>query len=237
MIDRDRSIICTALFAVLFNGNCLAFADPVPETKTKPRVETPEDKAKLQMLTDAINRNPNSSEAYSDRALFYMAHGQRERAIADYDKEIRIDPNRYATYFMRGLAYFMLGQNKKAIEDFSKDIELNPTDKGKAGGYVYRAMCYRELKDYKNAIQDYTKAINANPTGSYAYYQMRGGCYQESGESQKAINDCNKALGIKPDSAHAYWIRGQANEKLGKKQLSAADKAKALKLGYKPRKE
>ena len=78
-----------------------------------------------------------------------------KRAIASYDKAIKLDPNYANAYNNRGLAYYHEKDYKKAMADFNKAIELNPDF---ARAYNNRAYVYYQLKDVNKAKEDVQRA-------------------------------------------------------------------------------
>ena len=64
-------------------------------------------------------------EAYHSRGVAYFDKGDFDRAIADYDKAIKLEPDFAEAYFSRGIAYSPKGEKEKAIADFKKVIELS----------------------------------------------------------------------------------------------------------------
>jgi len=59
--------------------------------------------------------------SYTSRGAAYDYLGERQRAIEDYDKAIRLDPRLAIAYFNRGVAYKTLGQRQRAIETVMAD--------------------------------------------------------------------------------------------------------------------
>jgi tetratricopeptide (TPR) repeat protein len=71
---------------------------------------------------------PNSAAAYVERAVFFSAHDEHARAIADYDAAIRLDPGDAFIYLLRGHGYESLGRREQAIADYRKALSLDPDD-------------------------------------------------------------------------------------------------------------
>ncbi|MCI0467313.1 MAG: tetratricopeptide repeat protein, partial [Beijerinckiaceae bacterium] len=73
--------------------------------------QSPEEAAaNLASLTDVIQRNPSSSEAYNTRGTAYARLGKFQEAIADFSQAIKLDQNSAAALTNRALAYRQLGQ-------------------------------------------------------------------------------------------------------------------------------
>ena len=54
-----------------------------------------------------IRLEPTNPKRYSDRGAIYLAKGDRDRAIADYDQAIRLDPSYATAHFNRAYAYHL----------------------------------------------------------------------------------------------------------------------------------
>ena len=109
----------------------------------------------IKLFNEAIELNPNYSEAYYDRGLAYFDLGQKERTIQDYSKAIELVPDNFFYYESRGECYQELKQYEKAIQDFSKAIELVPDNPRM---YKRRSDCYQALGDEAKAQTDFKKA-------------------------------------------------------------------------------
>jgi len=92
--------------------------------------------------------------SYNHGAAF-MAQGEYDRAIASFDKAIRIEPSFAEAYCNRGTAYYEKGQCDAAIADFSKAIENEPDF---AQAYYNRAVAYYDRQECDKAMQDAQKA-------------------------------------------------------------------------------
>jgi len=64
-----------------------------------------------------------------NRGVAHENKGRYDRAIADYDKVIKLIPKGADAYGNRGLANEKIGQRNKAITDFRKALELRPGDR------------------------------------------------------------------------------------------------------------
>jgi Flp pilus assembly protein TadD len=71
----------------------------------------------------------NLAIAYSNRGGAYIAKGQMNRAIADFNKTIRLNPKSALAYNNRGIAYGIKGQRDRAIADLRRALKLDPSNK------------------------------------------------------------------------------------------------------------
>jgi len=132
--------------------------------------ECTDPKRAVKYLNNAIKLNPNYVDAYGIRGDIYENLRQYQRAIEDFNQEIRLKPNA-EIYYTRGTTYFKLNNYQRAIEDFSETIRLQPNN---ADAYKNRGVTYKLLLQYQRAIEDFNKVISLKPDNDEAY-QWRGG--------------------------------------------------------------
>src|SRR3569833_704776 len=61
---------------------------------------------------------------YNNRGLAWMAKGDMDRAIADFDEAVRLDPNYVDVYFNRGDAWEEKDNNKHTNASYSDAVRL-----------------------------------------------------------------------------------------------------------------
>jgi tetratricopeptide (TPR) repeat protein/S1-C subfamily serine protease len=181
--------------------------------------------AAIDAYSQAIKLKPHPF-AYNNRGATRADLGDKQGAIADFNKVIELKPDDAEAYSNRGVARSHLGDKQGAIADYTKAIELQPDD---ADAYYNRGVDRYELGDKQKAIADFSKAIELKPDLAVAYYN-RGVDRSGLGDKQGAIADYNKAIELKPDLAQAYNNRGGARSDLGDKQGAIADFNKAIEL-------
>ena len=84
--------------------------------------------AEVSRLDREITANPNDPNNYNERAMLKDKLGERQGALADYNRAIDLEPNFTTAYLQRGLfranrLNFPLG----AFLDYNRAIELDPT--------------------------------------------------------------------------------------------------------------
>lgn len=179
-----------------------------------------------KLFDEAIQLNPNNSEAWRGRGTAYTELKQNEQAIQDFNKAIELNPNHDMAYNNRGNVYQVLNQYERAIQDYNKAIELNPND---ALSYTNRGSCYNYLGQNEQAIADYNKALDINPNDETAYYN-RGNSYYDLGQYEQAIADYNKAVKLNPNYDVAYNNRGNSYLALDQYERAIADYDKAISI-------
>ena len=127
------------LFAcIIFFNACstLAYADNHPAT--------------IEDLNRAIAINPNSADAYYDRAILWEKQGDWPQAIADFSQTIKLNPQDTQAISNRGNAYAQQNNFTQAIADFNRVIELNPQD---ADAYYNRGLALDALGPFQTSYQ------------------------------------------------------------------------------------
>lgn len=238
------SIIVSAISAFPVTSSQLSDAEKIELSASKDGIKAEEwfsrayekvEQGKLEEgiadFNKVIELKPDLALAYYDWGIAHSALGDKQSAIADYDKAIEVDKNWgdsgiHDAYNNRGGVYFALGDKQAAIADCSKAIELKPNF---AAAYSNRGGVYFALGDKQAAIADYKKAIELKPNFAEAYNE-RGNVHFTLGNRQAAITDYSKAIALKPDLAEAYYNRGLAHSALDDKKTALVDLQKAADL-------
>jgi tetratricopeptide (TPR) repeat protein len=162
-----------------------------------------------QILTDAMQNDPDSAFAYYGRGEEYSRNGDFDRAIGEYDAAIKIDANYANAYDSRGCTYASKGDHDRAIADFTEAIRINPKE---SFYYRHRGDTYSDKKNYDKAIADFTEAVNLElneakeltdhgpfKAGWAKTYHSRAMAYIEKKNYKQAVADLEKAVELAPD--------------------------------------
>lgn len=135
--------------------------------------------------------------AHNNRGNAYIAKGDLDRAIEDFDRSIKLDRTYVKPLNNRGVALLKKGEYDLAIEAFDEAIRLKP---GYGNAYANRAGAYLKKHDHARAAQDYDEAIRLNSGLDAAWL---GRCWTQavSGELPAALEICNRALQTDLDAA------------------------------------
>jgi Tfp pilus assembly protein PilF len=168
----------------------------------------------------------------ANRGVAYLAKGDHDRAVADYDAAIRLDPGFALAYDRRGVVFGRKGDADRAIADFTQAIRLDPK---LLRSYGNRAVVYFSKGEFDRAIADFTEVIRLAPEsrGTHpiqTHYYNRGLAYSRKGDLDHAIADFTEALKINPRFARAYFGRGLAKQGKADQSGSEADIARAREI-------
>lgn len=116
----------------------------------------------LQYYNNALRLEPNSTEAYYNRGLYYQNRGEVEKATNDYLSIIKIDPSYADAFFNLGFINSVMKDNcKEAIPYYSSAIQTNDQY---AEAYFNRGLCYEKLGDLNSARKDFKATLGIIPT-------------------------------------------------------------------------
>jgi len=97
------------------------------------------------------------AQFYNNQGAIYVAKGQYDQAISDFNKVLEIDP-KFAgggAYYGRAMVYEKKNQYDQAILDFNKALEIDPKH---ASAYYNRGRSYYFKKEYDKSWNDIRKA-------------------------------------------------------------------------------
>ncbi len=198
--------------------------------------------------------------AYTNRGSVYtVLVRDYERAIADFNKAVKLFPN-FNAYYNRGYIYAIQGKSDVAIRDLSKALKYNANsalaytyrgfayaqkrnfrkayrdlnkalriDGGNADAYHFRGYAFTLQKKYENAVEDFTNALRINPN-SDAFLNDRAYVYQEMGQPRLALKDASEAIRINPNNAKPYIQRSRALLAIGMAVQARSDLEKAISI-------
>jgi tetratricopeptide (TPR) repeat protein len=97
-----------------------------PEVIYRVRAETNKILGNFDAALEDINRvldaNPDDSDLYSIRGLFYYETGDLPAALDDLNKSVQLDESDYYGYFGRMLVLGAMGRDAEALADFEQYI-------------------------------------------------------------------------------------------------------------------
>lgn len=98
------------------------------------------------------------------RGVAYVAKGDLDRAIADFDNAIRLNPKDKEAISDRGNAYRTKGDFERAIADYDQLLQL---DAKNARAYFHRARFYWQIGSLEKSLADLDQSIQLNPKDVY----------------------------------------------------------------------
>ncbi|BBM81728.1 tetratricopeptide repeat protein [Candidatus Uabimicrobium amorphum] len=193
---------------------------------TKTTKVIPEKLTTIKECDDAITKNPANSDLYLRRGNLYTAQQKYDKAVADFNRAIKLQAKNPQGYILRGKAYVALRRYRQALQDFTISLALNPQN---AEVYFQRAELLTRQKRYDMAYIDYNKSIKLNPNNA-EFYIGRGLLNLENRRFQNALNDYNDAIRIDPKNAQAYGYSGIAYQLMKNNRKAMRYYSKAITL-------
>jgi tetratricopeptide (TPR) repeat protein len=165
----------------------------------------------------------NLARAYNNRGLAYVADGDVERAIADFDKSLELHPGYINALMDRGMANGMKGDHERAVADFSTAIRQNPDS---ADAYNGRCYSLALMGDAAAALADCNRALALAPNTPYIL-DSRAYAFLRAADFRRALADYDLILQLEPKNAPALYGRGIAKLRLSRTQDGEQDLAAA----------
>jgi tetratricopeptide (TPR) repeat protein len=172
-------------------------------------------------LTAALKLDPESSNAYNDRAWDYMMLGEHEKAIADLDEALRLDPDSTRALADRAWANNNLGRYPEAIADCDRAIELDPNH---YFAFQRRAWAHHLTGKLDRAARDAKRAIEIDPVKTFGKDQLKqvANEFVKSEQWDKAIECFDSLVEVAPDNI--VYQKNRANCELISQGLDAYQK-------------
>lgn len=172
---------------------------------------------------------------YAIRGDIFFKSGDLQKALQDYNTQIRLFPQDSGAYFGRARAYLSLNNTQAALKDFAKSMALEPEQKPPIVLFQLREYFNAHPKEREpaanlNALADtYSGAIALFPKEE-PFYSARAYIFYRLKQYQRSIEDCNRVIEFKPTYAEAWETRGNLHVKLGDYKQALHDYNQALKF-------
>jgi len=161
------------------------------------------DETALDILSEAVDINPELSELWCNLGNIYLEAGKTGDAIKQYLRALEINPSSALANNNLGNAYMKLGLVDESIGLYELAIELDPNlDKA----YENLANAYMDKAEYVRAERWLKKAIILEPRARYIV--RLGDLYRQTKDYESAIEQYNRAIRIDEQSARAYYGLG-----------------------------
>lgn len=115
----------------------------------------------LDYYSRAIQYNPKSAKAFTNRGLVKGALQDMPGALNDLNQSMAIDPTIPETHLNLGVTLAALNKPEEALKSFNQALTLN---ENYADAYRNRGIVYKHLKQNKKACADWEKSQNIQPS-------------------------------------------------------------------------
>ena len=162
--------------------------------------------AAIAIFEEAIKFDKQNDVAYAKLGAIHEAHGQQEKAAANYEKALAINPEFTTLYPTLGLAYLNKGDIAKA-EDCLKKSDVAGLDTVDTR-YLHGVLLFKQNQNAE-ALAAFDRALELDNGFAPAIY-YRGQTLDRLGQPEKAIAAYQKTLEIEPSNSAASFDLGVA---------------------------
>jgi tetratricopeptide (TPR) repeat protein len=184
----------------------------------------------IQACTELLDRNILQGHErfylFVDRAMGYVAQGDKQYALDDYNTAVKFAPKYAQPYYYRGVFYAGQTDVEAALRDFDTALSLNPQF---IPALLERAKIHKAQNDLSGALADYSEAIRLKPKKAAAWTERGYVCLLQH-DYESAIKDEAEAIRLDPKLARAWYLRGAAYGNLGDSPNAVSDVATAVRL-------
>ncbi len=113
-----------------------------------------------QLFTIEIDREPQEPNHYLGRAACLLNIMQKERALADVERALRLAPQHMVALQLRGEIHSMNREHETALEYYARAQAINPNW---AVPYFDRGSILLDKKEYYSALLEFNTAISLMP--------------------------------------------------------------------------
>jgi tetratricopeptide (TPR) repeat protein len=176
----------------------------------------------IQAMNEALASYPN------DKHLHWLAgwwlqldQSQSQRAIAMFERTIKIDPQFADAWNEAAYCYAKQGNYEKAFADIKRYAELVPNEPNPQDSF---AEISRMAGRFEDALTHYRMSLKVDPTFRESQLGL-GDTYALMGEEQKARAEYVKAIAVGSPVQKVTWSLQVAASYVREGDLAAADKA------------
>jgi tetratricopeptide (TPR) repeat protein len=114
----------------------------------------------LDLLQQALAKDPNSGAAYSMLAKLYYSKGEIDRASEAIAKALEFGPHQPDFLYVRGKILEKQGRLDEALASFTETTLINPQE---SDAYFEIGVIYQQRKDLPRAAAAYKRAVELSP--------------------------------------------------------------------------
>lgn len=207
-----------------------AYADANSDLKMGQKlIEHHQFRAAITSFDRAIKQNPRLDYAYGLRGRAYLELEKRQEAMRDFNHAIFLNSKGWPYFEDRSRLKYELSDFDGSISDINRALNINPS---RDFLYRQRAKLYMVQNRDDKALEDLNKAIELQGSDDDGNYKNRGDLYFRLKKYDLAVKDYTRAINAasrtRDDYSTEQYFSARANayEKLGKKDLAAADRKK-----------
>ena len=159
--------------------------------------DSPDPSRRIEACTTILHRDKDKAAwggAYNNRAGAFMAKGDYDHALADYNMAVQLNPEVAAAWLNRGTLWLRKEDFDRAIADLTMATRLDPS---LWKSFNNRSNAWRAKGEYNKAKDDLDQAIRLAPKEPLPYAH-RADLWRLMGDLDGAISDLNKSIAVIP---------------------------------------
>jgi tetratricopeptide (TPR) repeat protein len=221
-----KLIIGTLIVLFLLVGLCKIYLENSPYHEIDDLLGSGRNEDALQASNKAIEKDPNSADAWYFKGNAFVGLTKYDDAIKAYDRAIAIIPYKSLYYIKKADTLNYLGRYDEGLNASNKAIEKDPNN---ADVWNSKGNAFVGLTKYDDAIKAYDKAIAIRPNEAI-FYKNKANALNYLGRYDEGLNASNKAIEKDPNNADVWNSKGNAFVGLTKYDdaIEAYDKAIAI---------
>lgn len=175
-------------------------------------------KVAIEDLSKIISAAPDQVAAYQygNRASAYARLGQYKKALADYDKALKLEPTNYSLQLGAALCLTADRQYARALKTY---IELHNMEPDNNEVLMQKGFCRQCLGDKKGALNDFNQAIK-NDSTTARWFTYRADLLTELNQADLACADFISAANLEPNSEVAQYTAAKSCKALKRQALA-----------------
>lgn len=159
----------------------------------------------LDEATKRIQQNPDSAQAYIDRAIIHYKLTNNDAALADLDSALALDKYIPKIYLLQADLYFVKRDIVRCIKSLEAGAEALPENKEIL---LLLSRYYFFNHEHDKSIKTADNALKLDPGYAPAYYQ-KAMIFLEVKDTAKAISNLQTSVEQDPDFEEAYLLLGE----------------------------
>jgi tetratricopeptide (TPR) repeat protein len=178
----------------------------------------------LADLNRAVELAPDDAEVWQARAMYYMRHGQIDKAVSDFNGLVERDSDNMMTRLGVAEQLIKVQQYDEALKHLKVVIDQKPS----ALAYTLRAQLWTQQEKLDEAVKDLDEAVKLDPD-DLGLVLMRARLQHAAGRHDLAEQDVDRVLQARADIRPAIELRSSILAAKGKYAEAAQDIAELLK--------
>jgi Flp pilus assembly protein TadD len=165
----------------------------------------------LAQFQDAVKKNPEDAESWSNLGQVLVKSGQAEEALPAFQRAIDLVPGRWAYRFNQARALGILGRLDESVDAYRAAQQLFPNDYATAFNL---GLTLHKKGDEEAAVAEYKKAIELSPEEA-SFHMALALSYERLQKPVEAAAAYTEALKLSPSAPDADKVRARIAQLTG----------------------